>query len=112
MQIDGADNEHPASEERGQQAALFLGELPGHQAISLNDKITLLTGADTWHTAANPAIGLRPLTVSDGPAGVRGASMDERVPAASLPCPSALGATWDPELVAAVTSELAREARS
>ena len=40
------------------------------------------------------------------------ASMAERVPAASLPCPSALGATWDPELVAAVTSELAREARS
>ena len=38
--------------------------------------------------------------------------MDERVPAASLPCPSALGATWDPELVAAVTGELAREARS
>jgi beta-glucosidase len=112
MRQNGADNEHPASEERGQPAALFLGDLPGHQAISLNDKITLLTGADTWHTAANPAIGLRPLTVSDGPAGVRGASMDERVPAASLPCPSALGATWDPELVAAVTGELAREARS
>jgi beta-glucosidase len=108
----GADDEHPASGERGQVAALSLGELPDYQKFPLEDRITLLTGADTWHTAGNPAIGLRPLTVSDGPAGVRGAAMDERVPAASLPCPSALGATWDPELVAAVSGELAREARS
>jgi hypothetical protein len=35
----GADNEHPASEERGQPAALFLGELPGHQTISLDDRV-------------------------------------------------------------------------
>jgi hypothetical protein len=27
------------------RSSLFLGELPGHQAISPNDKITLLTGA-------------------------------------------------------------------
>ena len=53
MRLDGADNGHPASEERGQPAALFLGELPGHLEISLIDKITLLTGADTWHTAAH-----------------------------------------------------------
>jgi beta-glucosidase len=38
--------------------------------------------------------------------------MAERVPAASLPCPSALGTAWGPELVAAVTGELAGEARS
>jgi beta-glucosidase len=112
MRQHGADDEHPTSGERGQAAALSLGELPDYQKIPLEDRIALLTGTDTWHTAGNPAIGLRPLTVSDGPAGVRGAAMDERIPAASLPCPSALGATWDPELVAAVAGELAREARS
>ena len=112
MRRHGADDEHPASGERGQAAALSLGELPDYQSLPLDDRITLLTGADTWHTAGSPAIGLRPLTVSDGPAGVRGAAMDERVPAASLPCPSALGATWDPELVASVAGELASEARS
>jgi beta-glucosidase len=112
MQHHGADDEHPASGERGQSAALSLGELPDYQSLPLDDRITLLTGTDTWHTAGNPAIGLRPLTVSDGPAGVRGAAMDERVPAASLPCPSALGATWDPQLVAVVAGQLAREARS
>src|SRR5580698_2705507 len=112
MRHHGADDEHPTSGERGQAAALSLGELPDYQKIPLEDRIALLTGADTWHTAGSPAIGLRPLTVSDGPAGVRGAAMDERVPAASLPCPSALGATWDPELVASVAGELASEARS
>jgi hypothetical protein len=54
MQQAGADSGHPGSEERGQPAALFLGELPGHQAISLNDKITLLTGADR-EVVARPA---------------------------------------------------------
>ena len=112
MRRHGAEDEHPPSGERGQVAALSLAELSDYLAIPLADRITLLTGADTWHTAGNPVIGLRPLTVSDGPAGVRGAAMDERVPAASLPCPSALGATWDPELVTAVSGELAREARS
>src|SRR5262245_21862830 len=68
-------------------------------ALSLDDKIRILTGTDNWHTAAIPAIGLRPMAFSDGPAGVRGVTLDERNPSASLPCPSALGATWDPGLI-------------
>ena len=39
------------------------------------------------------------MVFSDGPAGVRGTTKDERKPSASLPCPSALGATWDVDLV-------------
>ena len=72
----------------------------------------LLTGADNWRTCPLPAIGLRAMVVSDGPAGVRGITMDERNPAASLPCPSALGATWDPALVQALAAALGAEARS
>jgi len=81
-------------------------------ALSLDDKVRLLTGADNWRTRALPAIGLRAMVVSDGPAGVRGITMDERNPAASLPCPSALGATWDPALVQALAAALGAEARS
>jgi beta-glucosidase len=40
--------------------------------LSLEDKISLLTGADYWHLRAHPSIGLRPIRTSDGPAGVRG----------------------------------------
>jgi len=81
-------------------------------ALSLDDKVRLLTGADNWRTCPLPAIGLRAMVVSDGPAGVRGITMDERNPAASLPCPSALGATWDPALVQALAAALGTEARS
>jgi len=82
------------------------------KTLSLDDKIRLLTGTDNWHTAAMPEIGLRPMAFSDGPAGVRGVTLDERNPSASLPCPSALGATWDPALITEVARALGTEARS
>jgi beta-glucosidase len=92
---------------------LTLGDERGLlAALSLDDKVRLLTGADNWRTCPLPAIGLRAMVVSDGPAGVRGTTMDERNPAASLPCPSALGATWDPALVQALAAALGAEARS
>ena len=79
--------------------------------LALDEKIRLLTGADNWRTAAEDRLGLRPLAMSDGPAGVRGIVMDERAPSSSLPCPSALGATWDPALVTEVGAALGAEAR-
>lgn len=81
------------------------------RTLSLDDKIRLLTGTDNWHTAALPQIGLRPMAFSDGPAGVRGVTLDERNPSASLPSPSALGATWNPELIERVAHALGTEAR-
>ncbi len=80
--------------------------------LSLNDKVLLLTGADSWSTQGADALGLRPMIMSDGPAGARGTKLDERQPSTSLPCPSALGATWDPGLVAELAAALGAEARS
>ena len=79
--------------------------------LPLDRRVRLLTGADNWRTAADPGLGLRPMAFSDGPAGVRGIAMDERAPSSSLPCPSALGATWDPALVGEVAAALGAEAR-
>jgi beta-glucosidase len=81
-------------------------------SLSLVEKVRLLTGADSWRTHESPAIGLRSIVTSDGPAGVRGTTKDERSPSACLPCPSALGATWDPQLVYRVAAALGAEARS
>jgi beta-glucosidase len=81
-------------------------------ALGLEDKVRLLTGADNWRTCPLPVIGLGPMVMSDGPAGVRGITMDERNPSASLPCPSALGATWNPELVRTLAFALGTEAKS
>ena len=81
-------------------------------SLSLAQKVQLLTGADSWRTSECPAIGLRSMVTSDGPAGVRGTTKDERSPSACLPCPSALGATWDPELIYWLAAALGAEARS
>jgi beta-glucosidase len=100
-----ADPPVPADADADRAAAALLARLP------VSAKIALLTGADSWRVPGCPEIGLRPIVTSDGPAGVRGVIKDERAPSTSLPCPSALGATWDPELVRELAAALGREAR-
>ena len=80
--------------------------------LTLEQKVRLLTGADSWTLHGESAVGLRPIVVSDGPAGVRGTRFDPANPSTSLPCPVALAATWDEDLVEEVTSALGREVRS
>ncbi|MET0908697.1 MAG: glycoside hydrolase family 3 N-terminal domain-containing protein, partial [Ilumatobacteraceae bacterium] len=79
--------------------------------LSLEQKIALLAGADTWHTAAFPGAGVPAIRTSDGPAGVRGTSYTGPA-SASFPCGAALGASFDVELVRRVGEALGREARS
>ena len=80
--------------------------------LTLEQKVRLLTGADAWALHAESAVGLRPIIVSDGPAGVRGTRFDPANPSTSLPCPVALAATWDEDLVEEITLALGREVRS
>jgi beta-glucosidase len=80
--------------------------------LSLEQKIRLLTGADAWVLHGEGAVGLRPMVLSDGPAGVRGRRFDSTNPSSSLPCPVALAATWDVDLVEELATALGREARS
>jgi beta-glucosidase len=77
--------------------------------LTLEQKVSLLAGADSWHTVELP--GVPPMRCSDGPAGVRGTSWTGPA-SASFPCGTALGATFDPDLVEEVGDALGREARS
>ncbi|SDG47868.1 beta-glucosidase [Lentzea fradiae] len=79
--------------------------------LDLNAKVRLLAGGSVWRSHAEPAVGLRALTFSDGPAGVRGPGWDERRTSLALPSPSALGATWDEDLVGRLGGLLAAESR-
>jgi beta-glucosidase len=88
------------------------GERSRLAALPLEDKVRLLTGADSWRIPGCDALGLRPMVTSDGPSGVRGTTLDESNPSSCLPCPSALGATWDPGLVGELAAALGAEARS
>ena len=79
--------------------------------LSLAEKVRLLTGADFWSLHSEPAVGLRRLVVSDGPAGVRGEAWDERDQSANLPSPTAIAASWDEELAEELGRLLAFEAQ-
>ncbi|MBM9623857.1 glycoside hydrolase family 3 C-terminal domain-containing protein [Streptomyces zhihengii] len=78
--------------------------------LDLAQKVRLLSGATTWRTADEPAVELRQMVMSDGPAGVRGEAWDERRTSALLPSASAIGALWDEELTARLGGLLASEA--
>jgi beta-glucosidase len=82
-------------------------------ALTVEEKATLTGGADLWHTAAVPRVGLPALRLSDGPNGVRGTAATSDAggaPSACFPAGTALGATWDVDLVGEIGAALAREA--
>jgi beta-glucosidase len=76
--------------------------------LSLDDRIALTAGADVWHTAAIDDPVVPAIRTSDGPVGVRGTSWTGP-PSFSFPCGVALGATFDPDLVAEIAAALAQE---
>jgi len=81
------------------------------EALTLEDKVLLLTGRDFWNTWPLEKIGLRRILVSDGPSGVRGEAWDERSPSLNLPSSTALGASWDPTIARRYGNVAAVEAR-
>ncbi|MFF5184896.1 beta-glucosidase [Streptomyces sp. NPDC000345] len=79
--------------------------------LDLDAKTRLLAGRDMWSLPGLPEIGLAPLVMSDGPIGVRGVRWTADDPSVALPSPTALAATWDPELARRAGTLLAQEAR-
>ncbi|WP_326613637.1 glycoside hydrolase family 3 C-terminal domain-containing protein [Streptomyces scopuliridis] len=111
--MNGAGKNEAGLNGAGMDGAGLTDEEIGHllEKLDLGQKARLLTGASNWRTYAEPAIGLRALTFSDGPAGVRGDAWDERDTSLVLPSPTALAAAWDDELAAELGGLLATEAR-
>jgi beta-glucosidase len=79
--------------------------------LTLDERVTLTTGTDMWHAGAVSRSSVRALTMTDGPVGARGTRW-VGTRGALAPCGTALGATWDPELVEEVARVLGRQARS
>lgn len=80
--------------------------------IPLAKKVQLLSGEDAWTTLAIDEVGLRKMTLSDGPSGVRGPKWDERHKSLTLPSATCTSATWDLEHLYAIGVISANEARS
>src|SRR5580692_2260401 len=80
-------------------------------ALTLEEKVQLLTGRDFWTTWPMEKIGLRRILVSDGPSGVRGETWDERDPSLNLPSATALASSWDRDVARRYGAAAAVEAR-
>ena len=87
----------------------------GH--LSLAEKASLLSGRDFWSTA--PAPGVPSIVMVDGPHGVRrqegtadNLGFHTSLPSTCFPPGTALGSSWDPDLVEEVGRALGREARA
>ncbi|MFD6555632.1 glycoside hydrolase family 3 protein [Streptomyces sp. NPDC058398] len=100
---DPKDAEADAAREAVVEAALAR--------LGLDAKARLLSGRTMWALPALPEIGLESLVMSDGPIGVRGIHWSADDPSVALPSPTALAASWDPELARRAGALLAQEAR-
>lgn len=72
----------------------------------------MVEGKDFWHTVSIPRLGVPSIRTSDGPNGVRGTRFFNSVPAACLPCATALGATFDTDLLYDVGKLLGQECKA
>jgi beta-glucosidase len=82
--------------------------------LTLDEKASLTAGADMWSTVGVERLGIPSVVVTDGPNGARGATIPGAVDhtSACVPCGSALGATWSPEVVERIGAMLGDEART
>lgn len=79
--------------------------------MSLAEQVSLLAGADNWHTAELPRHGIPAMRVTDGPAGARGTTFTGPA-SVNVPSGTALAATFDPALIERIGALLGREARA
>jgi beta-glucosidase len=81
--------------------------------LTLEEKVDLMSGRDLWSVRPVERLGLPALKVCDGPAGARGTGLlGTGIPALCIPCGTALGATWNPDLVEELGAALAAETRA
>lgn len=87
-----------------------IDELVGQ--LTVEEKVLLLGGADSWHTVAIERLGIPALKMSDGPNGARGDAFAGGVKAAAFPAGVLLASSWNTALVERVGGALAQETRS
>src|SRR5579859_7838255 len=80
--------------------------------MTLQEKVAILAGTNTWYTVPAERLGIPSLKMSDGPNGARGAGgFTGGVKAACFPAEISLASTWNTDLIERVGQALAREAK-
>ena len=83
--------------------------------LTLEEKAGLTTGATMWSTQAVERLGIPSVVLTDGPAGARGPftpGLGHQVATLCVPCGSALGATFDAQLLEEVGRAIGHQART
>ncbi|KAF4125013.1 beta-glucosidase [Geosmithia morbida] len=80
--------------------------------LTLQEKISLLAGADLWRTVPIPEKGVPSVKTSDGPNGARGDSFTGGTTAACFPAACCMASTFDVTLARRVGTALAEETHS
>ncbi|KAH8669749.1 glycoside hydrolase superfamily [Tricladium varicosporioides] len=79
------------------------------QQLTLEEKISLLSGANIWETAAIPRLNIPSLKTTDGPNGARGGTFFDGTTAACFPCCTSLAATFNSHLSHRIGRALGQE---
>jgi beta-glucosidase len=81
--------------------------------MTLQEKVAMLAGTNTWYTVPVERLGIPSLKMTDGPNGARGAgSLTGGTKATCFPAGVSLASTWNTELVERVGQALADEAKA
>ena len=80
------------------------------QDLTLEEKVTLLSGFNSWYTNKIDRLGIPSIKMSDGPNGVRGDSTSGKS-SACFPCAISIGSTWDMNLIRRLGVALGEEAK-
>lgn len=80
-------------------------------ALTLEEKCSLTAGDGPWRSVAVPRLGIPGVVLTDAQNGARGPFVAFEGPHTSVcvPCGTALGATWDPELIEEVGGLIGEE---
>ena len=82
--------------------------------LTLREKVSFLSGMDTWRTAAIPRLGIPSIIMTDGPHGVRSSLPEanrKASPTTCFPTGVAFASTWNTTLIERVGAILAEETR-
>ncbi|THZ53679.1 hypothetical protein D6C86_09762 [Aureobasidium pullulans] len=80
--------------------------------LTWEEKVSLLSGADGWHTQEIPRLGIGAIKTTDGPAGARGSISVDGPKAALLSSPVLQAATWSISDMQELGRVLSRETQS
>ncbi|HZG77594.1 MAG TPA: glycoside hydrolase family 3 protein, partial [Paenibacillus sp.] len=89
------------------------------ERMTLEEKASLCTGRDTWHTQGIERLGIPSVMMTDGPHGLRKqrAASDhlglfDSVPATCFPSAAGVASSWNRELIEAMGRALGRESQA